>query len=85
MTELSKSEVATAGPQALVVGPDEGRELPMIGRVALSGTQTGGAFELIDFRGNAACPPPHIHRDREECIQVSAACSPSRSGPTRSR
>ncbi|MTD52878.1 cupin domain-containing protein [Amycolatopsis pithecellobii] len=56
--------------QPLVMGPDEGRELPMIGRVAVSGAQTGGAFELIDFRGNVACPPPHIHREREECIQV---------------
>ncbi|WP_051792623.1 cupin domain-containing protein [Amycolatopsis jejuensis] len=56
--------------QPLVIGPDEGRELPVIGRVAVSGAQTGGAFELIDFRGNAACPPPHIHREREECIQV---------------
>jgi mannose-6-phosphate isomerase-like protein (cupin superfamily) len=55
---------------AVVVGPDDGRELPMIGRVAVSAAQTGGAFELIEFRGNAACPPPHIHREREECIQV---------------
>lgn len=36
----------------------------------MSGTQTGGAFEVIEFRGNAACPPPHIHRERGECIQV---------------
>jgi quercetin dioxygenase-like cupin family protein len=38
--------------------------------MAVSGAQTGGAFEVIEFRGNAACPPPHIHREREECIQV---------------
>jgi mannose-6-phosphate isomerase-like protein (cupin superfamily) len=64
------TEQQTRPVQPLVVGPGDGRELPLIGRVALSGAQTGGAFELIDFRGNAACPPPHIHREREECIQV---------------
>ncbi|SFW86364.1 cupin domain-containing protein [Amycolatopsis australiensis] len=64
------TEQQSQAPQARVVGPDEGRELPLFGRVAMSGAQTGGAFELIDFRGNAACPPPHIHREREECIHV---------------
>jgi quercetin dioxygenase-like cupin family protein len=53
-----------------VLPPDGGRELPLIGQVKMSGLQTGGAFEVIEFRGNAACPPPHVHREREECFFV---------------
>jgi quercetin dioxygenase-like cupin family protein len=53
-----------------VVAPGEGRVLPMFGQVKLSGRDTGGGFEVVEFRGNAACPPPHIHREREECICV---------------
>lgn len=56
----------------VVVRPGSGRTLPMIGRVALSGQQTGGAVEVIEFQGNAACPPPHVHREREECFHVLA-------------
>jgi quercetin dioxygenase-like cupin family protein len=64
------TEPSTVHPAGIVVPPGGGRELPLVGRMAVSGTQTGGAFEVIEFRGNAACPPPHIHREREECIQV---------------
>lgn len=53
-----------------VLPPGGGRTLPLIGQVKMSGQQTGGAFEVIEFRGNAACPPPHVHREREECIFV---------------
>jgi quercetin dioxygenase-like cupin family protein len=53
-----------------VLPPGGGRALPLIGQVKMSGQQTGGAFEVIEFRGNAACPPPHVHREREECIFV---------------
>jgi len=53
-----------------VLPPGSGRELPLIGQVKMSGHQTGGAFEVIEFRGNAACPPPHVHREREECFYV---------------
>jgi quercetin dioxygenase-like cupin family protein len=53
-----------------VLPPGVGRELPLIGQVKMSGHQTGGAFEVIEFRGNAACPPPHVHREREECFFV---------------
>ena len=52
------------------VAPGEGRPLPSFGQVKISGRDTGGGFEVIEFRGNAASPPPHIHREREECIHV---------------
>ncbi|MBN9113548.1 MAG: hypothetical protein J0I34_32805 [Pseudonocardia sp.] len=64
------SESSIVQPAGLVIAPGSGRELPLVGRMAVSGSQTGGVFEIIEFRGNAACPPPHIHREREECIQV---------------
>lgn len=53
-----------------IVAPGEGRALPSFGEVKISGRHTGGSFELIEFRGNAASPPPHIHQQREECIHV---------------
>lgn len=66
MTEPQAVQAVTG----FVVGPDEGREMPMFGQVKLGGARTGGAIEVIEFRGNAASPPPHIHREREECIHV---------------
>ncbi|WP_285651694.1 cupin domain-containing protein [Actinomycetospora sp. NBRC 106375] len=53
-----------------VVTPEEGRLLPSFGQVKISGRDTGGGFEVIEFRGNAASPPPHVHHEREECIHV---------------
>ena len=53
-----------------IVAPDDGRPLPSFGQVKISGQDTGGAFEVIEFLGNKASPPPHIHRQREECIHV---------------
>jgi mannose-6-phosphate isomerase-like protein (cupin superfamily) len=38
--------------------------------MGMSAQQTGGAFEVIEYAGNAACPPPHVHREREECFHV---------------
>jgi quercetin dioxygenase-like cupin family protein len=65
------SEQHTVRPAGgFVVAPDEGRTLPLFGQVKISGHDTGGGFEVIEFRGNAASPPPHIHREREECIHV---------------
>lgn len=61
------SAIPAAG---FVAPPGSGRVLPLVGRVAVSGRQTGGALEVIEYQGNAACPPPHVHREREECIQV---------------
>ena len=65
------SEQHTIRPAGgFVVAPDEGRTLPLFGQVKISGHDTDGGFEVIEFRGNAASPPPHIHREREECIHV---------------
>jgi quercetin dioxygenase-like cupin family protein len=60
----------TRSGSAFVVPPSEGRILPSFGQVKISGNDTGGGFEVIEFRGNAASPPPHVHREREECIHV---------------
>jgi mannose-6-phosphate isomerase-like protein (cupin superfamily) len=49
--------------------PGEGQLLPMIGRLKVSSAQTGGAFEVIDYEGPAV-PPPHVHRDRDECFCI---------------
>ena len=65
------TEQYPARPESgFVVAPDEGRTLPVFGQVKISGRDTGGSFEVIEFRGNTASPPPHIHREREECIHV---------------
>src|ERR1700755_2805449 len=56
-----------------VLPPGGGRTLPLIGQVKMSGQQTGGAFEVIEFQGNAALPTPHLHREREEVFFVLAA------------
>ncbi len=49
--------------------PGEGQMLAMIGRLKVSSAQTGGAFEVIEYEGPAV-PPPHVHRDRDECFCV---------------
>lgn len=53
-----------------VLAPGEGTPLPLVGTLKAGGAQTGGAFEVIEYAGNAACPPPHVHREREECFYV---------------
>lgn len=60
----------TRAESGFVVGPGDGRVLPSVGQVKVSGRDTAGGFEVIEFRGDAASPPPHIHREREECIHV---------------
>ncbi|MDT7743583.1 MAG: hypothetical protein QOE59_2661 [Actinomycetota bacterium] len=60
----------TRPESGFVVAPGEGRTLPSVGQVKISGRDTGGGFEVIELRGNAASPPPHVHREREECIHV---------------
>jgi quercetin dioxygenase-like cupin family protein len=66
---LHMSEHQGVRPQdGFVLTPGSGRALPLFGHV--SGQRTGGAFEVIEFQGNAACPPPHVHREREECLYV---------------
>jgi quercetin dioxygenase-like cupin family protein len=50
--------------------PDEGHAIPGIGTLKISGLQTAGAFEVIEFAGPDA--PPHVHRAREEAFFVLA-------------
>jgi mannose-6-phosphate isomerase-like protein (cupin superfamily) len=49
--------------------PGEGQRLALIGRLKVSSAQTGGAFEVIEYEGPAV-PPPHVHRDRDECFCI---------------
>ena len=55
--------------RAFRCAPEEGQRLPMIGRLKVSSAQTGGAFEVIAYEGPAV-PPPHVHRDRDECFCI---------------
>lgn len=64
------TEQHITGSGGVVVAPGEGRTLPSFGQVKISGRDTGGSLEVIEFRGNAASPPPHVHREREEYIHV---------------
>lgn len=54
-----------------VIGPEDGTELPFIGRLSASAADTGGAFELIDYLGPAT-PPPHVHREHDEAFYIVA-------------
>ena len=55
--------------EAFGVRAGEGRSIPFIGLVNVSGTQSGGAFEVIEYQGPAT-PPPHIHHEHDECFVV---------------
>lgn len=55
--------------QAFCSAPGEGQALPMVGRLKVSSAQTAGAFEVIELVGPVA-PPPHVHRDRDECFCI---------------
>jgi len=47
----------------------EGRSIPFIGLVKVSGARSRGAVEVIEYIGPAT-PPPHIHREHDECFVV---------------
>jgi mannose-6-phosphate isomerase-like protein (cupin superfamily) len=51
--------------------PGDGELLAMFGRLKVSSTQTGGAFEVIEYAGPAV-PPPHVHQERDECFCILA-------------
>jgi quercetin dioxygenase-like cupin family protein len=52
------------------MAPGAGRKvIPMIGTVKVSGSDSGGSFELIEYVGPAV-PPPHVHRQRDEAFYV---------------
>ncbi len=57
------------GHYAFRSAPEEGQGLPMIGRLKVSSLQTGGSFEVIEYEGPAV-PPPHVHRNRDECFCI---------------
>jgi quercetin dioxygenase-like cupin family protein len=52
-----------------VLPPEGGRDLPFIGRLRASGADTGGSFEMIEYRGPAV-PPPHVHREHDEIFYI---------------
>ncbi|QJY48592.1 cupin domain-containing protein [Pseudonocardia broussonetiae] len=56
--------------QPVVVGPDEGDTVFLVGdayTTLLTGAQTGGAFTMLEAVVNPdAGPPPHAHLDEEE-------------------
>ncbi|MFY9614338.1 MAG: cupin domain-containing protein [Candidatus Dormiibacterota bacterium] len=45
------------------------KELPFIGTLRVSSEDSGGALEMIEYRGPAA-PPPHVHRERDEVFYI---------------
>ncbi len=38
-------------------------------RLKVGAAQTGGAFEVLEL-GGSGNPPPHVHRDHEECFYI---------------
>ena len=52
-----------------VLPPERGRDLPFIGRLRASAADTGGSFEIIEYKGPAV-PPPHIHREHDEIFYI---------------
>jgi hypothetical protein len=53
----------------LVTASGDGKTLPLLGTLKVSGLQTGGGFEVIEYEGPIH-PAPHIHREREEAFYV---------------
>src|SRR5512142_1990185 len=55
---------------AFLSQPGEGQLLVMSSlRLRAGSAQTGGAFEVIEIEGPGS-PPPHVHRDHNECFYV---------------
>jgi quercetin dioxygenase-like cupin family protein len=48
---------------------DASATIPFIGTVRLDAARSHGAMEVIEYAGPAT-PPPHVHRDHEECFYV---------------
>lgn len=61
---------SNTGNHAFRCAPGDGQMLSMIGLLKVSSAQTGGAFEVIEYEGPAV-PPPHLHRDRDECFCIT--------------
>lgn len=52
-----------------VLPPERGSDLPFIGRLRASAADTGGSFEIIEYKGPAV-PPPHVHRQHDEIFYI---------------
>jgi quercetin dioxygenase-like cupin family protein len=52
-----------------VIGGEEGEVIPGLGLVKITAGQTGGSFELIEYRGPIQ-PPPHVHREHDEAFYI---------------
>jgi len=52
-----------------VLPPERAVDLPFIGRLRASAADTGGSFEIIEYRGPAV-PPPHVHREHDEIFYI---------------
>jgi quercetin dioxygenase-like cupin family protein len=46
-----------------------GLKLPLLGTMTVTGGQTGGAFEVIEYSGPIQ-PPPHTHREHDEAFYI---------------
>src|SRR6266849_4056160 len=52
-----------------VLPPERGRDLPFIGSLRASAADTGGIFEIIEYKGPAV-PPPHVDREHDEIFYI---------------
>jgi quercetin dioxygenase-like cupin family protein len=62
------SEPGSRG-QPDVLPPERGTDLPFIGSLRASASDTGGSFEVIEYKGPAV-PPPHIHNEHDEIFYI---------------
>lgn len=58
------------GPRPVVLRPGEGEQVPFVGTLRASGTDTGGACEVIEYTG-PTIPPPHLHKQHDEVFFIS--------------
>jgi mannose-6-phosphate isomerase-like protein (cupin superfamily) len=66
---MPPNETERTSRHPLVVRAEEGELLPQIGNLRTSASDTGGAFEVIEYVGPAT-PPPHVHRSHDEAFYI---------------
>jgi mannose-6-phosphate isomerase-like protein (cupin superfamily) len=55
---------------AFLSKPGDGQILVMAGlKLRVGSDQTDGSFEVVELGGTGS-PPPHIHRDHDECFYI---------------
>ncbi len=54
---------------SFLCAPGEGQVLARSVCLKVSSAQTGGAFEVMELGGHGG-PPPHLHRDHDECFYI---------------